>query len=505
MPIRDPYHIPVHTRARLNDIIVRMNAVAAAHLDAEYAELCRRMAAALAHKRPSPLVQGEARTWAAGILYAVGWVNFLSDPSQQPHMTAVELSVAAGVGQSTIAATFRKIRDTLDLVRMDPELTRPSKLLDNPLAWLVLVDGLPVDLRDAPREVQEAAFRRGLIPFVPGPVARAAAVNPPASDDLQASLPPGIAAVARGAMAQAEDVLQEVLARDPDATVDELNAALQVATDRYNERAQAELGGLSPKAVRHILEADWEGHGSAIRLDDSASLEELDSSRMLHNARLVLTMLAERGSVKATPKGNLPRAFVNEFRERMRARDVAPESELPVPQVVNEADLSALHLPRVLLELAGLIKRRNGRFSRTRRGEQLAGDDRVGTLFSTLVRTHFRHLDLAYLDGIGPAPAFQHSISYTLYQFGRVGVEWQTASELTDVLVLPGIRHELPMDPYFDVVALMLETRFLRPLAAFGLAEARTSRREPGEVIARAAYRKASLFDRVLHFRVASA
>jgi hypothetical protein len=37
-----------------------------------------------ARKRPSPLLCGERRIWAAGVVYAIGRVNFLADPDQKP-------------------------------------------------------------------------------------------------------------------------------------------------------------------------------------------------------------------------------------------------------------------------------------------------------------------------------------------------------------------------------------------------------------------------------------
>ena len=89
-------------------------------------------------------------------------------------MTAADFAAKVGVGQSTIAAHSREIREALDLVRFDPAWTRPSKLLDNPLAWLVLIDGFPIDVRHVPREIQEEVFRLGLIPFVPDARARGA-------------------------------------------------------------------------------------------------------------------------------------------------------------------------------------------------------------------------------------------------------------------------------------------------------------------------------------------
>jgi hypothetical protein len=71
--------------------------------------------------------------------------------------------------------------------------------------------------------------------------------------------------------------------------------------------------------------------------------------------------------------------------------------------------------------------------------------------------------------------------------------------------VLPVVRDEIPLDRGFDELALILETRFLQPLHWFGLAEARASPREPDELIAPVAYRKAPLFDRVVSFRVPAA
>jgi hypothetical protein len=37
----------------------------------------------------------------------------------------------------------------------------------NPLVWMAEVNGLLVDLRDMPREVQEISFEDGLIPYIP--------------------------------------------------------------------------------------------------------------------------------------------------------------------------------------------------------------------------------------------------------------------------------------------------------------------------------------------------
>jgi hypothetical protein len=39
---------------------------------------------------------------------------------------------------------------------------------ENPRAWFIMVNGLIVDARHMPREIQEIAYEKGLIPYIPG-------------------------------------------------------------------------------------------------------------------------------------------------------------------------------------------------------------------------------------------------------------------------------------------------------------------------------------------------
>lgn len=148
-------------------IIELTDAVCSQHLNEEYAELARRLAATLARKRPSPLLRGKPEIWACAILYALGTVNFLFDPTQTPHMRADELCAVFGVKQSSGANKARQIRDMLKIVQFDPDWCLPSNLDDNPLVWMLQVNGFWVDIRSMPREVQVLAYEKGLIPYIP--------------------------------------------------------------------------------------------------------------------------------------------------------------------------------------------------------------------------------------------------------------------------------------------------------------------------------------------------
>jgi Domain of unknown function (DUF6398) len=137
------------------------------HLNSEYRALARAMTGALCRKRPSPLASGQPRTWACGILYVLGRINFLGDPSFSPHMTTAVLCAAFEVGESTVHAKARAIEKALGTHPFDPQWTLPSLAGKNPLVWMAEVNGLLVDLRDMPREVQEIAFEDGMIPYIP--------------------------------------------------------------------------------------------------------------------------------------------------------------------------------------------------------------------------------------------------------------------------------------------------------------------------------------------------
>jgi Domain of unknown function (DUF6398) len=137
------------------------------HLNEEYAILCRKLAEKLARKRPSPLLHGSLNAWASGIVRAVGGANFLHDKSQTPYMRSTDIDHYLGTSPSSGAAKLAAIRKMLKIHQFDPNWTLPSRMDDNPLVWMLEVNGLMVDVRHAPREVQEIAFNKGLIPYIP--------------------------------------------------------------------------------------------------------------------------------------------------------------------------------------------------------------------------------------------------------------------------------------------------------------------------------------------------
>jgi hypothetical protein len=68
--------VPKQLQPIYDQIVAITDTFCRTHLNEEYAQMSRKLAAALARKRPSPLARGRVETWACGIVYTIGSVNF---------------------------------------------------------------------------------------------------------------------------------------------------------------------------------------------------------------------------------------------------------------------------------------------------------------------------------------------------------------------------------------------------------------------------------------------
>ncbi len=178
-PIRAPQVRTATVHEVLKQVVTMTDAFCQTHLNEEYRALCQRLAEKLAAKRPSPLLRGELRTWACGVIRTIGWVNFLADRSQSPHMKLPVIDQAFGVGESTGQGKAKAIRQLLKIHQFDHRWTLPSRWESNPIIWTLQdPNGLMIDIRRQPVAMQRAAFKQGLIPYVPADRTAAAVQEP---------------------------------------------------------------------------------------------------------------------------------------------------------------------------------------------------------------------------------------------------------------------------------------------------------------------------------------
>jgi hypothetical protein len=136
-------------------------------LNQEYSDLALKLAVKIARKRPSPLLSGRANTWGAGIIHALGKINFLFDKSQTPHIQSADIADWFDLSSSTISAKSKSIIDMLKMYHSDFHWILPSTMDNDPMIWMVMIDGYIVDIRQMSYAIQVEALEAGVIPYIP--------------------------------------------------------------------------------------------------------------------------------------------------------------------------------------------------------------------------------------------------------------------------------------------------------------------------------------------------
>ena len=258
--------VPSDVRPKYEAITALTDAFCKRHLNEEYAKMCRRLTVALARKRPTPLARGRKEVWACGIVRTIGWANVLDDPKQSPYMKLIDIDPEFGVAESTGQGKSMAIRRMFGIGRLNPDWTLPSRLGDNPLVWRVEVNGIIVDIRQESRESQEAAFREGLIPYIP-------ADRTTIMDDETNKLPdtPSLSSIEGNLFGALFGFHQKAMALLRAANLDD--DKLDIAAERISL-----LMGKATDEIRHTKDLDIQGRLESMYEEVKGGVDELSSS-----------------------------------------------------------------------------------------------------------------------------------------------------------------------------------------------------------------------------------
>jgi hypothetical protein len=124
-------------------------------LNDDYIQLCEKLIKKLGRKRNVPFETGKIEIWAAGIIHALGLINFLFDKSEEPYISVNDINDYFGTKQSSVTGKSKQIRDLLKLSHFDKEFSVRGMVNKNPLENMVMVDGFIVPLDTIPIDLQE--------------------------------------------------------------------------------------------------------------------------------------------------------------------------------------------------------------------------------------------------------------------------------------------------------------------------------------------------------------
>lgn len=264
---------------------------------------------------------------------------------------------------------------------------------------------------------------------------------------------------------------------------------------------------LSESRRTALFEADVRDAQGVLRVSGELTLEQLSGADTLVNARTLLSALDE-APVRATKElGHFELRFVARMLEELRFDEEDRRYLRYVSRRPTEHEVPGLNTLRVVLGLAGLLKKRSGRFSVTQRGHRLLQSGRAAELYELLLRTYFGKFNMFYVYGGYQDPMVQRYVVPALWIVRRLAERPVSSSRIaglvprSDIVVSPrdGLYPGYVPDP-----AEVLNRVLLEPLRGFGLlrggehVEPHVSReRHPWEVTA--------LFDEAISFDLGGA
>ena len=235
---------------------------------------------------------------------------------------------------------------------------------------------------------------------------------------------------------------------------------------------------------------------SPTRINANLNLSDLDGSRVLNHARLVLSALEEEGGAKLTATGNISRKFVTRMVEEFRWPDHEKEVIYSLNKVVNEEDFLPLHYLHVVMKEAGLLRKYKGLLKPSRLGRAMLDEGAAGELMRLLFTATFDMFTTAYIDRVPIRSWPQEQAGLTLYLLSQAASEWTRPDILMRRVAIPTL--EVINAPY-DFPEHAFSGRILRYLVWFGLMEMR-SPRALDKLAVKREYRKTPLYDRFLTF-----
>ncbi|WP_217534325.1 YecA family protein [Vibrio metschnikovii] len=268
--------------------------------------------------------------------------------------------------------------------------------------------------------------------------------------------------------AQVFDDVENMLAMNPNLSIDELNAALQHKVQDRNNQPHPDFCGVTPTQMANWLYAPFaELQWVSISTPDSLSVSPV----MRYLALILDEAMAQEGSFKATSKGNLPTKLVKQ------ASALLPEfavAQFPVNISIsefagsNEDKFNALHYTRVLAEMSGIIYRRSGRYHVKKEAQKQYQALGIQAFFKPMLEAAISKYNWSYLDG------FEYDVdlrTFWLFMLWRIQSHSSVDQLVEEVITaFPDLLLAFPADDYFSPernLSMLIESRFIERFLQF--------------------------------------
>lgn len=298
------------------------------------------------------------------------------------------------------------------------------------------------------------------------------------------------------------DELHRLIAGRDFNSLEEVQAFADNFMQQRNQQPQDDFQGLTSEQVHRILHFPFDTPEFFIFPE---TLNTEPEAPVLILIQWIANAIDVKG-LKATAKGNLPQKLCKEA--IVEYRKYLPEHDfLHSMKINNEDDFGDLHVTRIILELAGLLRKTKGRFFLTRKYQQLVEKKGLAALYPVIFKIYCSKFNWGYRDGYDDIPFIQQSFLFSMYLLKLYGDNWKLFQIYEDYFLqaFPMVINEIEPSPYStaeDDIRACYSTRALERFLHFtGLASVE---KIPGDKPFPTKYRikKLPLLDEVVRFSV---
>ena len=299
------------------------------------------------------------------------------------------------------------------------------------------------------------------------------------------------------------DELSELLSAQDFDSIEEVQAATDTLMAKQNQKPQNDFLGLSSEQVYQMLNFAYDTP-DLFQFSDQLTIEPVAPILMLMEG--IVSAIDEKGLQATKARGSLPqkvcRDIWNDYSKLYVDEDFAS-----FHKINKEDDFFELNVARIVLELAGFLRKTKGRFYLTKKYQKIASKSGLKGLYPIILETYCREFNWAYWDHFKDVPFVQQSFLFTLYLLKQHGEKMTFTSAYEDdfLRAFPMMVDEMDGSPYStpeeDFRRCYTSRAIKRFLVFLGLAELEVIKSDkPYDY--KYSIKKTPLFDAVVHFNL---
>ncbi|ALO17257.1 hypothetical protein L21SP5_03657 [Salinivirga cyanobacteriivorans] len=185
--------------------------------------------------------------------------------------------------------------------------------------------------------------------------------------------------------------------------------------NKQNNRSIPEFEGYSPLEMHKILHFTF-AKDSPLEMQ-KLSNTDYKTIPILNQIKYLTDLIDKNGEIKLTNKGFLPTKIVSELYNQGFLKD--EHIDKGISKLYKETDSMTVNLTRILIELAGLTKKRNGKISLTKSSQKILRDNEE--LLRQIFLTFTNKFNWAYYDGYGENQIGQLGYGFSLILLSKYG------------------------------------------------------------------------------------